>query len=576
MTRLIEASVVDQAHHLADDPLFKNHVGRLKSATLNKHTAGTLPEWICEHTYIAGAKYSFVDHEYQERILRDESQECVIRKCSQVGISELAARMSLALCAVVPYYTVGYTLPTAGFATTFMRTRIDPVIQSSPYLSDLVHTTTDNAEVKRLGDSYLYLKGSQSSNAPISVPMDHLVHDEVDFSDPEVIGQYQSRLTHSKHQRKTKLSTPTIPGRGIDREFQRSRRHFNMVKCSCCNHWFIPDYFEHVKVPDYSGDLRMITKANLHKFRYQEAVVACPKCGGHPSLQVGYREWVCENPNDHFVAAGYQVSPFDAPNIIKPSYLIKSSTEYKRYIDFINFNLGLPAEDKESTLTEEELRELIIDQLDPSWGSYVMGLDMGLLCHCLVAFVTHDGFLINVHSEAIPVHLVRKRRKELAQKFRVRMTVVDSQPYTETVLAMQDEDPNLFGAVYVRSKNIETHYVREQDEDKREAKVEIRQVNINRDKAFDALMEVVRAKMLLKVKDENDDLWVEQLTDMRRIKEWTADAELSFVWRKSEEGNDHFHHAQLYAWIASQILGVSKSQLALPSLVSSFKVKTQV
>ena len=561
---------------MANDPLFSRHLERLKAATVSRLTEDKLPEWICEHTFINGEHYSFQDHEYQERILRDPADELNIQKCSQVGISEISGRRSLARCAVIPGYTVGYTLPTAGFATTFMRTRIDPVIQSSPYLSELIHTSTDNAEVKRLGESYLYLKGSQSSNAPISVPMDEVVNDELDFSDPEVIGQYQSRLTHSKYKRKTKLSTPTIPGRGINREMQRSRRHFNLVKCSCCGHWFMPDYFAHVKIPGYTGELRTITKQNLHTLRYQEAHIECPSCGGTPSLQPEHRGWVCENPSENYTASGYQVTPFDAPNIISLAYLVKASTEYKRYIDFINFNLGLPAEDKESTITQEELGELFIENLEAAWGSYVMGLDMGMLCHCVIAFSTHDGFLIIVHSEVIPVHKIRERRKELARKWRVRMTVVDSQPYTETCLAMQSEDDNLFGAVYVRSKNIETHSVREVKEDADEGQVEVRQVNINRDKAFDALMDRIRAKMLLKVKDENDGLWQTQMCDMRRLKEWTSDNELSFVWRKSEDGNDHFHHATLYAEIASMMLGVSKTRLMLPTLVSSFKVKSKM
>ena len=101
----------------------------------------------------------------------------------------------------------------ATFAATLAKTRVNPVIQDSPYLKDML-TDTDNVEVKQLGTSYLYLKGAASSNAPISIPADALVHDELDFSDPLVISQYQSRLTHSPHKFKTKLSTPTIPGKG--------------------------------------------------------------------------------------------------------------------------------------------------------------------------------------------------------------------------------------------------------------------------------------------------------------------------------------------------------------------------
>jgi hypothetical protein len=48
---------------------------------------------------------------------------------------------------------------------------------------------------------------------------------------------------------------------------------------------------------------------------------------------------------------------------------------------------------------------------------------------------------------------------------------------------------------------------------------------------------------------------------------------MSFVWRKSEEGNDHFHHATLYAWVAAQIMGVSRGGIILPSMLTSFKVR---
>ena len=125
------------------DSLTRHHLERLKTSTIKKHSAGSIPEWICENTHINGSNYSFVDHEYQEKILRDESQEVNIRKCSQVGLTEVSTRLALALCNVIPGYTVAYTLPTASFAATIMRTRIDPIIEGSPYLSEAIHKTTE-------------------------------------------------------------------------------------------------------------------------------------------------------------------------------------------------------------------------------------------------------------------------------------------------------------------------------------------------------------------------------------------------------------------------------------------------
>lgn len=554
--------------------LFKNHLERLKSSTLNRFTMESIPEWITTNTFINGEPYSYRDHEYQYAILSDGSREIVVRKCSQVGLSETSARMALALCAVTRGYTVAYTLPTAGFASTFMKTRIDPVIQGSPYLKDMLQGELDNTEVKKIGDSFLYLRGAQSSNAPISVPCDHLIHDEVDFSDPEVLSQYQSRLTHSKFKRKTKLSTPTLPDRGIDYEFQRSRRKFNMVKCSCCGHYFIPDYFSHIRVPGFTGDLRDITKVNLHKVRYSEAYVECPSCGGQPSLQPEHREWVCENPGDNFVASGFQVSPFDAPNIITPGFLIEASTQYKRYVDFINFGLGLPTLDQDATLTMDELAGCIGSELDEFSGSTVMGIDMGMLCHVVVGRVRADCSIRIVHLEQVPASKIRERYGELRRQWAPRITIMDSQPYTETVMSLQQTDQSLYGAVYTRLKGLDLFKVLDREEEWEEAVRDLRQINVNRDKALDALMDFIRSNQLSKRSCELDEVWKKQLTDMRRIKDWDKQSqEVVFKWVKSEQGEDHFHHATLYMYIASMVMGAGRGSLVTLPLLSTFKVK---
>jgi hypothetical protein len=554
-------------------PEFKYHVERLRAGTTHRLTMANIPEWISRNTFIKGQPYSFFQHEYQEKILRDQSQETITRKCSQIGLSETTARKALALCGLTRGYTVAYTLPTAGFAGTFMRTRIDPVIQGSPYLSALIHPTTDNAEVKRLGDSFLYLKGCQSDNAPISVPCDHIITDELDFSDPTVVSQYQSRLTHSEFKRWDKLSTPTLPKRGIDYEFQRSRRHFNLVKCNHCNHWFMPDYYTHVVIPDFSGDLKDINKNNLHDFRYTEAYVSCPSCGGRPLLTPDHREWVCENPTEAFLAAGYQITPFDCGRIT-PGDLVLSSTRYKKITDFVNFGLGYPAEDAESVLSREELENCLVESRSEGTISHVLGLDIGMVSWCLVGAVHYDQSITIIHAEPIPVQNLRTRVKELEKHYRVRISVADALPFVETILAMQQTQRNLYAAIFMRSKAMETFNLKRKDEEHKQGIKDLRQVNVNRDKAMDALMDAIRTGLIRKVHDEHDEAWVEHCTAMSRIKEWTPDAEMSYVWRKPESGDDHLWFATLFMHLASQILGVSRNTGPQVSLVpQTFKEK---
>lgn len=549
-----------------DSQVFKRHVARLRSS-LAAHSQDTICNFLTEYTFLKGKNFTFAGHEYQRRILEDKSQELVVKKAAQLGLSEIMSRMGLARCALTNGFSTIYTLPAATAAQNFMKTRINPVIDSSPYLKELVSKDNDSASIKQLGESFLYLKGAQVDRQAISVPADLLVVDEVDNSQAEVVTLYESRLQHSEYALKVKLSTPSIPDYGIDLLFKESRRHFNLCKCGHCGHWFYPEYYKHVRVPDYTKPLEAIIKQEFSRqdFRWQEAYVACPACEKPVDLAPEHRQWVCENPDDAYIAAGYQCSPFDCPTRVKVSDLVKASVEFKRPQDFRNQRLGEAMEDKEASFDIEELRAVLISEYPGGGFSYVLGLDMGNTCWATVAAVLPDQTVIIVKTEGIPLFKVKERRRELAREFRVRMTVADSAPYSETIFSMQQEDDNLFAAVYVESKNVELFKVKDQDEDESIAREQIKQVNIARNRAFDFIMLQLRSGKILKVMDENDDAWVEHLRDQKRVKEFRNE-ELTMVWKKTK-GEDHLHHSLLYALVASRMLGVATGALAGVPLV---------
>ena len=555
--------------------LFANHMQRLKAGATQAVAIKETSRWIAENTFIGGKPYSYKNHEYQQRILDSEAQETITRKCSQVGLSELSVRKALALCGMIKGFTTIYTLPTATFAATLSKTRVDPVIRDSSFLKEMV-TDIDNVEVKQLGTSFLYLRGAASSNAPISIPADLLVHDELDFSDPLVISQYQSRLTHSPYKMKFKLSTPTLPGKGIDFEFQRSRRNFMFAKCSCCTHQFIPDYYAHVRIPGSTLDLHDVTKRNLHELDYRNAYVECPSCGGKPDLGPDCREWVCENPGENHVAEGFQVSPFDAPFIITPGYLVESSTQYSNIADFINFNLGLPFFSQESVLAPDEIRGCIV-QNRFGGGSAVMGIDLGKVCHICVANTTWDGAMQVVHLEEVPLQLLKQRYGELRVQFRVRTTVIDSLPYTDMVMALQSQDHNLWASVYTQFRGVELFTVKKREEDDEQGLQQLRQINVARDRTFDALMAFIRSGQFSKLSCPNDNVFVDHCTDMRRIKDWNQRTQqIEFRWMKSEMGDDHFWFALSYAFLAKHILGTATGSNIILPLISKFKIKAEI
>ena len=555
--------------------LFDVHLNRIKTAVLRRYSAAQIAKWITEHTKYNLSFYSYKDHEYQERILSDTSIEVNIRKCSQVGLSEASCRMSLALVNVLTPYTLAYTLPTAHFAGTFAKTRMDPVIAGSDTMKENVHKHNNNNEVKQFGDSFLHIRGAASTNAPISIPCDHLVHDEVDFSDQEVLDQYVSRLTHSSWKRTHRLSTPTLPKFGIDKAFQQSRRHFLFCKCDRCGNSFIPDYYAHVRVPGYKGELRDINKQVMGRIEWKDAAVICPRCGKAPSLQPQHREWVCENANEGYEAAGYQVTPFDAPNVIKPGYLIKVSCDYGRVQDFVNFGLGLPMEDSEATLTRADFERVFAHIEPPASGySYVMGVDVGNIYHFVVAAVDGHGDMIGCLTKQVPMIKARETYAKLRAEFHTDVSVIDSGPHAETVMALQEEDPNLFASVYMRSKSIVTHTVLDKDKEDLKGQVFVRQVNVNRNRALDAYMGFLReGHLVIRESDEKDTI-ISHHMSMKRVKTFDNDSgEMNYSWQKTD-GIDHYHHAFLYAWVASRIRGVSKNLVLLPTTsIHSFRLK---
>jgi hypothetical protein len=552
------------------------HLARLEGATIRRLQMRDLPRWMEKNMTILGRAWSFDKHEYQERILSDDSREVIIRKCSQVGISEISIRMALGLAALMPAYAVLYTFPTATFAQTYVKTRVDPVILGSPFLRAAVSSNVDSAEVKQIGaHGWVYFKGAQAGNAAISVAGDHLIHDELDFSDTKIIDQYHSRLTHSPYKRKTKLSTPTLPNGPIDKAFQQSRRHWLVVKCCHCGHHFIPDYYEHVKIPGYNNDLRLISKDNLHTIRYNEAQLLCPHCGKQPDLGPAHREWICENPGDNYVAVGYQVQPFDAPSLITLPFLVDASTQYERRVDFDNFNLGKPAEDKDNGLTKDDLERCGVQLLTSPFSTHVLGGDMGLLCRLFIGNITDSGELLLVHVEQVPIQNFKKRYRELCAQYRCTVKVLDSQPYVETVMSLQEEDANLYGAFYVKKEKLELWDTSTREENLEQGKLAMRQVQINKNKALDMLMDDIRNEerpMILIKKTEDWQKVVDQCTDMKRVKKLTDDNEFINVWVKSDAKNDHFHNALLYTWVAAKLRGMAVGAFEAAMMgVSTFK-----
>ncbi len=369
------------------------------------------------------------------------------------------------------------------------------------------------------------------------------------------MAQYQSRIKHSPWKLTRKFGTPTIDGVGIAFEMASSKRKRHMVKCSCCNHWFAPSYHTDVHIPGYDGDKRDISRDNIGMIRWEEAVVLCPSCGRVPSLQPEYRDWVCENPYANLEAVGYYVTPFSVPNVVSTADIVYESTKFPWH-EFCNQTLGETNSEALAELTLDNVKSCMTDTPLDTSEIHCMGADMGNICHITIGRLTLDGMFLVVHRERVPMGVFAERSRELKQKYRVLISVFDAFPHTDTILTMQKYDKNLFGAVYHASKKLATYSIVKAEEDADKGKLPITQAMVHRNLNFDAIMGLFQAKKLLwyRGNDLDKGTFEGHCSSMKRKQELDRDGEISYVWHKPANGQDHYFHSLGYLYVACRLM----------------------
>lgn len=513
-----------------------------------------LDAWLCKYTRINDKPFSFVDREFQLPIIRDKKREVYTMKPAQTGLSELSYRWAVGACCVVEDMSVIYTFPTGGDSIKNNQTRIGPMIEGSPELTRLVSKDLNNSEIRKFGrNSFLFFKGTQAETAALSTPADAVIHDEWDKSDTSVGTTYTSRLQDKPHKIRKIFSTPTVTGHGIHKESRTSNRMLHLVQCNKCNHTFLPDYFQHVVIPDYDGPMEEITKENLPSIRYKEAKLLCPNCGRDPEMHHTRMPWVCENPDVEYIANTWCVSPFSAHRRILLPDLIESSTKYEKYSEFKNQGLGIVAEEERESITNGDIDKAQEASFEHSESVvHQLGADYGNTCHFTVGRELENGELLVVHRERVHYMQAAIREAELRAKYMILTEVHDSQPHSAIVNGICSNHSGAWGAVYTKNKGTNLFTAREVEEKNEEGKLGFRVVNVNRNVAFDALLDLIKKGKLIVNKSAEDGLFKQHMLSMKRVQKFTTTGELEYVWTKTD-GEDHYHHSLLYLYIATKM-----------------------
>jgi hypothetical protein len=552
----------------------RSFLDRVRSGLSQTRNLAGLSSWIernTRHPKDASLPWSFKEHEFQKAIMNDSANDQVVKKCAQVGLSETSLRMALGLIDIFPRTTAIYTLPTGGFATNFVKTRIDPVIQDSPELRSKLDADVDNTGVKRIGGSFLYIRGTFSKNAAISVPADILVHDEVDFSNQEVLSSYTSRLGHVKEDDiiRRRFSTPTISGYGVSHLFEHSNQQWYAVKCASCSTWQVPSFLTDVILPGFDRRIVDLEKEDLTdpRVKVDEAYLSCPRCRKAYSVanlaDPDYRQWVAARPG--MDRSGYQVQPFDVPTINTIPRIIRGIRDYKRKADWINFRIGQDYQDADTSFLSAAVQKATAlpwcQPVPEAAKGCVMGIDVGKTSWIVIARHNEYDGLDVIHYERVRLHnreALPTRARQLSDYFGVRMTVIDAMPEWTQAVGVIDEmgSGKAYASYYSDPKKTKLSFV--------EADSENRIVSVDRSGIIGMVAQKVNSVQYRFAKAPEANTLQQHLDNIKKVSRIDSKGETREMWVNT--GPDHYGHALFFATAASLLLNYQSKSAAVPSL----------
>jgi len=345
----------------------------------------------------------------------EDLPEVSVMKSGQCGISAIAVSMTLWAGDVLGA-NVLYVLPGAQDAYDFSDSRVSPVIEADRHLSKAFAEGTDNKGLKRIGNAWIYFRGSVSEKKALSIPADILVLDEYDRLDQRNIPKYRKRLGSPKSLKLTRqFSNPSLPEFGIHKLFLSSDMRRWLIRCPACRHEVPIEYDE--------GDHRP------HFVNLKKALRVCGKCSKPlPREAIGSGRWVAEHPG--IGHRGYHISKLIVPDQNMRELIVDhDSSDEDTLQAHYNFDLGEPYSPRGGSLSPDEVRACQRDYQPPdaySGSDWVTaGVDVGKQLHVRISRSMGSGRAAPLYVGTVPSF---EELANLWTRYNVNFGVIDWQP----------------------------------------------------------------------------------------------------------------------------------------------------
>ena len=377
------------------------------------------------HRNTKGQVMSFEGRPWLVPIYMDNSDQIVIQKASQIGLSEWA------LCEVFTQARAGrsvlYVLPTDVVVYDFTPRRVDKLINMSPYYrenSKVARKDSDTKKQKTLFGVDCHFVGSNAVNNFYEKPCDILVIDEMDRCTVDNLSYAYDRLGASTISDKDvwrKIGNPSFRGWGIAEEYEKSDQMRWQIKCEACQAWQEIDWFQNVvNIGDDSQP----------KLRNSEGHVVCGHCNRSIN-RLAKGQWVAKYPSR--TVRGYQASKIFG-DARQRDVIPQMFAEYIAALNdpillqrFYNNILGVPYDAPGARISEAMLQNCAVEYTMPLSGNGCFGgADVGSVLHAHFAEIK-DG---KIRSTFIDTVQTFEELSQVASRHGVAKGVIDALPET--------------------------------------------------------------------------------------------------------------------------------------------------
>lgn len=417
--------------------MFDTLIDALDEGLGNTGTAVPFHEWVISANIILDGKpFSYKKHEYLYEAYKDTHPFQVEMKATQLGLTSKAMLKVFywSRYGGDKYGGIGYYFPSRTDVTDLSKARLNPLIEENPETIGRWMKDVDSANVKRIWNTALYLRGMRSRVGVKSIPLDAVIFDELDEAPQNSIDMVMERLAHSEMGEVLALSNPTLPDYGIDKLFQRSDMQYYLLKCPKCNHY-----------TDMVGDF----PESLHMLKGGRVIRACVKCGAELDPAVG--QWVAKKPSVTEIRGRQFSQLYSQSKMTSPAMILDKFHTTNNLTDFYNLKVGIAYVDAKNRLSRQEVLACCSSggMSSESSDSCYMGVDQGKYLHVVIGkkgkkrggeivYVgTHKGNNVQDPNDDSGW----KELDPLMKRFKIGRCVVDAMPSKKNARAFADRFP---------------------------------------------------------------------------------------------------------------------------------------